>query len=149
METALSYIRLLPLTKEQRQTFAEKAIHEILSGQYNPLEVEVWLKSVEETINQIRKDRSVMMAIQNEVDNHHGKTFEAFGAAITKAQRTTKDYSGCGDPVWERLNSDMESIKSQMKAREAMLDTGVNPETGEVFSKPETKVTEYLKIQIK
>jgi hypothetical protein len=149
MTNAISVLQLMPLTKEQKKSFVQKAVTEITSGEYNPLQIEVWLKSIEDTINDIRKDRDVKIAVQFETDKYTEKTFSDFGATITKATRTTKDYSNCNDAVLNGLYSEMEKLKAVIKGREIMLDSGVNPETGETFEKPILKVTEYLKIEVK
>ena len=148
METALSYLQLLPLTKEQRRSFVQKAVDEITNGENNPLQVEIWLKSIEDTISDIRKDRDVKQWLSKELDGYFEKSFSAFGANITKCQRKTKDYTPCNDSVLNSLEFEADKIKKQIESRKSMLDNGVNPETGEVFQKPIEKVTEYLKIEV-
>ena len=42
-----------------------------------------------------------------------------------------------------------EKLDEIIKARQAVIKSGVNPETGETFYPPQTKRTEFLKIEFK
>ena len=48
MDNALSYITQFSLTRTQIDLFAHKALDEIDSGMYNPLEIHLCLKAMEE-----------------------------------------------------------------------------------------------------
>lgn len=147
METALSTITVLPSTKEQRSLFVTKAVDEILDGNNNPLQIEIMLKAAQDTIEEIRKDNRVKMAVQKEADKYPEKTFEYGNFRITKSIRTINDFSGC-DSHLDNLYAEMEALKAQIKAREQLVLTGVNSETGEVFKPVKSKVTEFLKIEL-
>ena len=147
METALSTLTILPSTKEQRSLFVFKAVEEILDGNSNPLQIDIMLKAAEDTIGEIRKNSRVKMAVQNEADKYPEKTFEYGNFRVTKSSKTTNDFAGC-DPHLDELNAQMEALKAQIKAREQLVLTGVNSETGEVFKPVKSKVTEFLKIEL-
>jgi hypothetical protein len=123
--------------------------NEILSGEIPALEVELVLKSMEEVIKKTRGDKYVKEAVMREADKWSEKTFEYKGINVTKSQRTTFDFSGCGDEVYNDLIRQQETLKAQIKAREAMLKTGVNTDTGETYDPPKTSTTEFLTIKFK
>ena len=147
METALSTLTILPSTKEQRSLFVFKAVEEILDGNSNPLQIDIMLKAAEDTIGEIRKNSRVKMAVQNEADKYPEKTFEYGNFRITKTSKSTNDFSGC-DPHLDSLYAQMEALKLQIKAREALVKTGVDSATGEVFKPVKSTTTEYLKIEL-
>lgn len=149
MTTALSHITVLPSTKAEITNFVELAVNEILSGEYNPLKIEVQLKAMEETIKSIRGNKDVKDQLLEEASKYPDKTFEFAGAKITKSSRSTYDFSACGDSVWNEMSENMAKMKDVIKAREAMLMTGLNPETGETFQKPTQSTSEYLTITLK
>jgi len=147
METAISTLSILPSTKAQRQSFVEMAVNEILSGDVNPLNVELTLKSAIDTLDEIRKNNRVKLAVQNEADKYSEKTFEYGNFKITKASRQINDFSGC-DSHLDSLYNEMEALKLQIKARETLVKTGVDSSTGEVFKPVKFTTTEYLKIEL-
>lgn len=136
-----------PFTKVEQVEFSQAVITEILSGTINPLQADLRLKALEEVIKKIRENKDVKDYVMDECSKYGGKSFETFGAKITITGRTTKDYSACGDFIWKDLNGQLEALKNQIKAREAMLDTGINIETGETFKAPMEKRTEFLKVE--
>ena len=86
-------------------------------------------------------DKEVKEIIMEEADKYHEKTFEFSGAKVTKSKRTTYDYAVCNDSVYN-------SLKEQLKIREAILKSGIDASTGETFTKPTEKVSEFLQIEI-
>ena len=135
---ALSELRRLPENKAQINTFVNVAIGEILSGEVSPLEVEIRLKVLEDTIKQIRKDVRVKRVVMDEAEQYDKQMF--MGAEINVGSRKTADYSG--DDIWNEL-------KAKIKGRETYLKqmNGVNPDTGEVVV--QYKTTEFLTIKLK
>lgn len=140
---ALRELKTLPFTREEQQNYADMAISEILSGDVDPVEADIRLKAMEEVIKKIRTDIRVKNYIVEEAEKY-GKTFMKDGVKITVTSRTTKDYSNCGDDYYNIMQREAEHLKSMIKAREAMIDTGVNPETGETFSPPKTETSTFL-----
>jgi ribosome-associated translation inhibitor RaiA len=78
----------------------------------------------------------------------YGKTFDHAGCSITVTGRTTKDFTGI-DPVLDEMYSDMERLKARIKAREATIEAGMNPETGEMFAPVKKSVTTFLTYKFK
>ena len=67
---ALSVFGLMPENKAQITSFIQAAKGEILSGQYNPIKVEVQLKIMEELISGLRKDPQVREQLLIELDKY-------------------------------------------------------------------------------
>jgi len=132
---ALSELRRMPETKAQVESFAAAAVNEIMSGNVNPVEVEVRLKMIEDAIKLIRSNQHVKNLLVEQVEQGRG---EALGAKLTLSRRTTYDFTN--DPVYNLH-------KSEMKAREIFLKgmKGVDPETGEIVMCE--KVSEFLTIK--
>lgn len=147
METALSTLTILPSTKEQRESFVTNAVNEILSGNVNPLQVEIMLKAAQDTIEEIRKNNRVKFVVMEEADKYPEKSFEYGNFKVTKSSRTINDFKGC-DPHLDELYRQMEALKLQIKAREQLVITGVDSSTGEVFKPVKSTVTEFLKIEL-
>jgi len=133
---AIAELKRLPETKEQVQSFAYAVINEIMDGDNNPVEVEVRLKMIEESIKIIRKDPRIKNLLVNEIES--GNT-QAMGATLNLKTRKTLKYH---DPI-------LDELKGKVKAREALLKEtkGIDPETGEVVV--EELFTEYIEIKLK
>ena len=139
----LSVIRQLPMTKKEQETFAEMAAIEILAGDVNPVEIDLRLKAMEEVIKKIRTDVRVKNYTVEEAEKY-GKSLTIEGVKIEVKSRTTKDYSGCGDDVYNDLLRQLDSLKMSIKSRELMIESGVNPETGETYFPPKTETSTFL-----
>jgi hypothetical protein len=140
MENALSTLANLPSTKVQIKTFVEKAKEEILSGQYDPLQVEVVLKAFEETVKALRDDKDIKDQLSDEVSKYE-KSFVKFGAKITQSSRTVMDYKHCQDAV-------LMDLERQVQDRKKKLELGFDSDTGEALTKPVPKTSQFLKIEI-
>lgn len=140
---ALAELTNMPLTASEQNRYAEMAITEILSGYIDPVKADMHLKAIEDVLKKIRGDVRVKKYVIEEAEKW-GKSFDRAGVKITVSGRTTKDYSGCGDTLYNQMVKDMKTLEAQIKAREKMIDAGVNPETGEVYAPPQTSTTQFL-----
>jgi hypothetical protein len=105
---------------------------------------------MEEIVSQLRKDKKIDDLMVTEAMKYHEKSFEEHGAKFQLKETGVKyAYENCKDKVWNELDEEIKQLSKQKKAREEMLKTGVNPETGEAFKPPlktsKTKVTVTLK----
>lgn len=151
---ALSIFGLMPENKAQINSFIHAAKNEILSGEYNPIKVEVQLKIMEELISGLRKDPQVREQLLIELDKYKEKTISIYGTEITKSSRSTLDFSSCNDSELHDLQIKADEINAKVKARQKMLEnvvpmSVVNPETGEYLNPPSKKTTEVITIKIK
>jgi hypothetical protein len=137
-----------PLSKAEQQDMAQKTIDLILNGEVNPIKAEIALKSMENVIKAIRTNEAVKSATSDETLKF-GKSFSAFGADITNSQRTTNDFSECGDKIYNDLIAQQEKIKEQIKIREAIIKSGCDAATGECYNPPKTSTTSFLTIKFK
>jgi hypothetical protein len=128
---AIAELFRLPETKSQRETFVAACVSEIKSGIHNPLNIDIQLKNLEETIKAIREQ--VKEDILAELAKYPDKTFEYNGVTFTKKNAS----------VWS-------SLKETIKAREALLKNVTTPiadaETGEMIEPAIKKSTETYSI---
>jgi hypothetical protein len=151
MSEALTAIRALsglPASKEDQKRYAQKLKEELLSGNVPPLQAHIFIKSILSTIQDVIDDKEVKEYVMDEVRKYGEKSFDAYGAKVTVANKPTYDYSSCGDSVYNDLIDQMNKVKEQIKIREALLKTGSDPATGEVFKPYQVKDSEYITIKI-
>ena len=155
METALSTIKLMPLSKTQIIEFAEQLKETLESGNVNPLELALYFKAIEETIKQV-KDTLSPLAL-NEAEKY-GKSFNYNGASVSiKELGTTYDFSQCNDAQWNDYDEIIKVATELKKQRETFLKsltdamTIVNDVTGEIETiyPPIKKSTTGITITIK
>lgn len=152
--TDISKFTYLPNSKSEREAFVALCVEEITSGNSNPLDIELMLKNLEETISAVRKHPEVKETILAEAQNYPEKTFKFKGATITKTQRSAYDFSACNDSLYNSLVSDSEALKTKIKEREAFLKTLkpemniADAETGEMLLPPSVLITESLTIKL-
>jgi hypothetical protein len=138
-----SLIKLFPQTKDEMQNFASQVVNEVLEGgMIDPLELDIRLKTIEETIKLIRKNDSFKSATLEEAEKYDGKTFSYNGYEITKGGKSTYDYKSCKD-------DELISLEAKVKSRKLVLKSGIDTDTGEVVRKPLVKVTDFIAIKIK
>lgn len=147
MEQAISTLSLFPQTPKEKTYFVEKVIDEILSGERNPLEFELILKSIEETIGLIRKDERVKNCIFEEALKYSEKTFEFKGFEITKGCKSTYDYSN--DSIWVELREKIKSREKLLQAINPNIEDIASGNSGEMLMPPLKKQSEYLTIKFK
>jgi len=140
--TAMSVIKLMPATNSQQKEFVRQILSKALSGDINPLELETYLKSIEDVIKAVRGNIEFKGAIQEEVDKYPEKEFKHGNAVIVKASRATADYSG--DEEWVRINN---SKKDREKFLKGLSKPMADPDTGELVHPPTYKTAEFLKIR--
>jgi hypothetical protein len=138
METAISYLTVLPSTADEIKRFSSQIINQVKSGEENPLKLLVLLRALESTAETIRE--GIGQEIMNEVGKYSEKSFEAFGARVEKSEvGVVYDYSATGDRDWFLINSNVEQWTGARKNREAFLRALREPmtlfddSTGEVY----------------
>ena len=145
-----NFINDLPLNKVEISTFIARAKKVIMSGNENPLLIAKKLKVMETIVSELRKDKDIDDVMITEAMKYPKKTFEAFDAKFQlKETGVGYLYENCNDKVWDELDYEIQRLTKAKKAREEMLKTGFNAETGEEFKPPlktsTTKVTISLK----
>jgi hypothetical protein len=153
-ENAIAQFTYLPATKAERETFVQMCVDEITSGTRNPLQLEIMLKNMEDTIAAIRKRQEVKDLVLQEAEKYSEKTFSFMGAKVTKVERSKYFFNECGDSVYNDLVTKKSSLDEKIKERETFLKTikpGIeiaDTETGEVIKPPTTATTTSLTITL-
>lgn len=156
METikALSVIADAPITYVEIGNLIHLMKQELMSGDYNPLDVELKLKAMEETIKQLRADEDIRAFVLNEAEKH-GKSFEWRGAKMSVREVGVKyDWASSGDSEWAILDAQIKELTEKKKAREKFLqsipDGGtVNPDTAEVVYRPAKTSTTSIAVTLR
>jgi len=154
MNNALSQITAMPSTLKGIDDFFLKAKKEILSGKYDPLQIEVYLKAIEDIIKKLRTDKDIKYASITEAYKYKEKTFEVFGAKFNLRETGVKyDYTNTGDVKWERLDSQINDLSIKKKERETFLKTVKEPiadvEDGYIINPPVKTSTESIAVTLK
>lgn len=136
--TALSVLNLCPSTKEQAQVFADQVINEVIDGNANPLSVHIQITVIEKTLEKIKE--GIEIQALGEAEKHGPKAFDHMRCRVEIKEMGTKwDFTGCTDPVWNRLRDNSVRLKEAMKEREMLLKSihrtthVVDEETGEII----------------
>ena len=109
----------------------------------------VMLKFVEETGKELKElsdengKNTFVDLVREEIEknSNDGKSYTTkYGVKFELYEAATKfDYESCGDPIWNKLNKDLEILKVRMKERESFLKSLsesvtmniIDPETSE------------------
>ena len=155
METGLSKFIQLPPTKAERKQLINNCIAEILSGSLDPLDTELFLKNIEDTISEIRKNKDVKEQLLICAEKYGAKSFDYKVWNISITNKGTLDYSDCNDSVYKEICYDISVLEKSKKDREEFLQR-ITPAfdfadkvTGEVLNAPTKKVNTFLTIKSK
>ncbi len=141
-------------SKSDADVIATQILRSVLDGNSNPLEIEIKLRYLEFLISQVRKHALMKREVQDEADKYPEKTFDAYGATVTKTQRSDFDYSQCDDSVWNQIIKDILILNDQRKRRETFLKSlggdscAVNEETGELLFPPRKSSSDSLRVTL-
>ena len=146
---ALNQLTNLPERKEQIKTFAAAGIDEILNGNYSALEFKMRADFIRKALDQIEAHAAVKDLILLEGKKYEGQDY--FGCQIKSQSRKTYDFNACNDSEYTNLSKYIESLKTQLKAREAFLKAlpapMADPETGNIINPPTFTSSEFLVIK--
>jgi hypothetical protein len=126
---------------------------EILSGEKDPLMLEVKLKAMEELVKRLRSDSEIKEAVINEGMKHPEKTFEMYGASFSKTTVGVKyDFTGCNDKEYFDLKEQDSKLSAKLKEKETFLKSlkksMADPDTGEIINPPLKYGKESLSVTI-
>ncbi len=130
----------MPTGKVAKQQLEGRLRDMYLSGDHDPLDIEVKMKGVSDAIEAVRKDADVREAVMDCLSAYNEKTINLDGAQVTKRMMPARyAFSQCGDPVYDKLQAQLDELKLEVKAREAFLKalpgktTIVDDDSGEVY----------------
>ena len=156
MENAISTLKYFNTSKVGINSFVDKVVSEVEGGLINPLDLVIYLRSIEKSVDGI--NGRVKQMILDEADKYSEKTFEYKGALISKEELGVKyDYENCEDLIWNKLDSEIKDLMERKKDREAFLKTikdsigYTDTETGETWkvNPPIKRSTSGIKVTIK
>ncbi len=150
---ALALIKQMPENKEQIASFIRSAREDLLSGNHNPIEIDIRLKIMEEIISGIRKDEAIKEQLIDEIEKYPEKTVRIYGCEIQKRNSSTYNYKCCNDSELELLQNEYDFANEKLKQRQELLkmikpQSLVNPKTGEFLEPPLITTKTVLAIKI-
>ena len=126
----MGVLSVMPETKAQVAIFAEMVRLSVVNGDIDPLLLMARVKSVEATIKAILDTPEVKEAAREQAEKYGQKSFKFHSYRIEQAEiGTTYDYSGCGCPIYARLESVAKSADKALKERQAELKALTKPQT--------------------
>jgi hypothetical protein len=152
---ALSTITAMPVTYQEIGSFVQRVKAEILSGEYDPLTVEIHLKAMEETIKLLRGDEEIKNEVIKEALKHGEKQFDYHGVKMQVRDSGVKwDYAATQDSEWAILDAEATEISEKKKAREKFLQAipaegTVSPTTGEMIYPPSRSAKTTIFVTLK
>ena len=118
---ALSTLSQLPATREEQKTFANKAIEELLNGDYDLLKVWQQMTIVADTLELIKKSETLKQAVISEVQKFGKDGTEINGCKLTVSQRRNFDFSNCNHAKYNESKAIIEDHTKEVKEIEAFL----------------------------
>ncbi len=149
----VSFLSQIPATKEGVKDLATLIVKAVLEGEENPLEVDIRLRYLAELTESVRKHALLKREVMDEAEKYPEKTFDAYGAKITKTQRTNYSYEQCNDSAWSDLTNRIKELTDQRKRRETLLkgldgSEIADPNTGEIILPPLKEVSDSLRVTL-
>lgn len=153
---ATGVMNLFSTSRTGIDVFSDQIIQAVKEGEINPLQVRIWIKTMEEIIERVKKETSENQL--READKWSEQKFQYLGATIEKADvKTEYDYSVCGDIDYELFEVALNTAKESLEDRKKFLRSLKEPldildkDSGEVRTvrPPLKKSTAGLKVSIK
>lgn len=124
--TPISTLSLMPSTASEIAKFSKGLIDSVRNGDTNPLKLLIMLKSLEAVSELVREE--IQDEILNEAEKNSEKKFQAFGAFVEKSEvGVSYNFLKCGDPTFERLETDFNTAKANLDERKEFLKTLRSP----------------------
>lgn len=153
---ATGVMNLFSTSRTGIDVFSDQIIQAVKEGEINPLQVRIWIKTMEEIIERVKKETSENQL--REAEKWSEQKFQYLGATIEKADvKTEYDYSVCGDIDYELFEVALNTAKESLEDRKKFLRSLKEPldildkDSGEVRTvrPPLKKSTAGLKVSIK
>lgn len=119
----IAIFKHFPKTKSEITTAVSNIKEEILSGNHNPLELDLYLKKMEEVIKGVRDDKEVKAVVCGELEKYTEKTVEFANCQISKVSRGSWDYDLCCDPELTDLERELSRVTDALKDRKKFLES--------------------------
>lgn len=99
--------------------FSDQVIEAVQQGEVSALQVRVWIKSMEEIIERVKKETNQNQL--TEAEKYAELTFNFAGAKIEKADFGKWDFSVCQDMEWEIYDAQEKHFADKRRDRELFL----------------------------
>ncbi len=154
METAISYLKLLPLGKEEVQNYFNQLKNEVLEGNDNPLIFKKHISSLSLLIKMVSNDSEIGDLIMDEAEKHGERTFDYLDCNFQIKESAAKyDFTECNHDEWDNLHKTIESkIKDRKKIEKqlkSMSKEMADPSTGEIIYPPKKQSKTIVQITLK
>lgn len=140
MDNSLATITQFNLTRSQIDTFARNVLDEIDTGNYNPLNIHLCLKAMEELVKRLKDGIADQVLAEAQ---KYGKQFDYLGSKVQLSERRSYDFSY--DSIWNDLDKTKKEREELLKHISSPL---ANPETGEMIYPVQFKVTPVITITL-
>lgn len=148
--TVLSITKPFDINKDQIQEYANIIINDALSGNEDLLLVAKKLRAMTDCLKIINE--KLKSNIQDEIAKY-GKDAEIYGCKFTNTQKTTYDFSECGDSEHNDLLKQKIEIEEKIADKETFLKSLKQKvfieATGEEVVPPIPTITSYFTLKIK
>lgn len=119
--SALAIFREIPTTKADMLVCIGNVKEEMLSGNYDIIELHLHLKKVEELVKGLLEDKEIKTAVRNQLDLYPENTVKVHGCEITKVSRSNWLYDLCGDKQLYALENQKKEIDEEIEALQKQL----------------------------
>lgn len=121
-----SLLFLMASTSTQIDVFSDGVINAVKNGEESALKVLIQLKAMELATERIKKE--IRDNYLTEAEKYSGSEFEFLGNKIVKGDvKTEYDFTSCGDPTYQRLETEFDNAKNKLEERKAFLKTIKSP----------------------
>ena len=121
---ALQTITSMPVTWDSIESFVARIKEEVLSGEHDPLVIEIHLKAMEETIKLLRQDAEIKEVSIKKALRYGEKKFSFHGVDMqVRDAGISYDYASTNDSEWAILDAQFKEIQEKKKAREKYLQS--------------------------
>ncbi len=121
-ESAISIFRKLPETKAQIDSYTRLIKQSVLDGEVDPLTFAAQVSALEKLFTALKSDVLIKDVILEAAEKYGEKGFEK-GNAKFRIQEVgvSYDFAGCGDFIWDNLDSQIKTLTEKKKERETFL----------------------------
>lgn len=144
METAISTLSVLPETRDQQHNFANKAVEELMNGDYDLPTMWAKMSIYADTLEEIMKSTTLRAAVLSELEKYGKEGVMVSGCKLSVASRKNYDYSTSGSSEYTQLKARIKEVEVLLKA---LKEPMANPETGEMIYPPAYTITEYVTVK--
>lgn len=137
-DSAIGAMRMMATTQTQIDVFSDQIIQSVKEGEASSLEVLALARAFEKAFKRVLPE--IQQNILKDAELYPEKTFSFYGVEMTKSEVGVQyDFSVCGDPLHDRLESEFNTAKARLDERKKFLKglnqplKTIDEETGELI----------------